>query len=449
MAKVESAIDFGDLPTGWSLVPVRSIVRKRRKLVGANSAAYKLLSLTLGGVIVRDLSGMKGKFPASFETYQEVEPGDLVLCMFDVEETPRTVGLSRHFGMITGAYDVYRSADTVALEYLTRLLLVLDENKALAPLYRGLRKTIPRSAFESLKVPMPTRAEQGLIVRYLHHAELRITKAVAAKQDVVRLLREGRLAMISETVLAGRRTAVERKESGVPGVGSVPTHWRIRRAKFVWRAVDVRSETGTEERLTVSAASGIVPRSSKNVTMFEAATYVGHKVAEPNDLVINSLWAWAGGLGVSNHHGLVSPVYGVYRLRDEAQCDPEFMHNLLRSNACQWQFQVRSKGIWRSRLSITDEAFFDMRLPLPPLDEQRSIAAMIRKQTTNVDKAIASVLDEIALLKEYRTRLISDVVTGKMDVREEAAKLPEIDPMELATVAVGENGDDEEASDDD
>lgn len=449
MANVESAIDFGDLPTGWSLVPVRSIVRKRRKLVGTNSAAYKLLSLTLRGIIVRDLSGMKGKFPASFETYQEVEPGDLVLCMFDVEETPRTVGLSRHFGMITGAYDVYRSDDAVALEYLTRLLLVLDENKALAPLYRGLRKTIPRAAFESLKVPMPTKEEQRLIVRYLDHAELRIAKAIAAKQDVVRLLREARLAMISETVLAGNGTDVARIESGIPGVGSVPAHWRIRRAKYVWKAVDVRSVTGTEERLTVSSASGIVPRSSKNVTMFEAATYVGHKVAQPNDLVINSLWAWAGGLGVSNHHGLVSPVYGVYRLRDNAQCDPEFMHNLLRSNACQWQFQVRSKGIWRSRLSITDESFFDMPLPLPPLDEQQSIAAKIRKQTTNVDKAITSVLDEIALLKEYRTRLISDVVTGKLDVREEASKLPEIDPMVLATVAVGENGDDEEASDDD
>jgi type I restriction enzyme S subunit len=309
--------------------------------------------------------------------------------------------------------------------------------------------SLRRPMLQNFPVPVPDLQEQGLIVRYLDHAELRIAKAIAAKQDVVRLLREARLAMISETVLAGNGTDVERMESGIPGVGPVPAHWRIRRAKYVWNGVDVRSVTGTEERLTVSSASGIVPRSSKNVTMFEAATYVGHKVVQPNDLVINSLWAWAGGLGVSNHHGLVSPVYGVYRLRDDAQCDPEFMHNLLRSNACQWQFQVRSKGIWRSRLSITDEAFFDMPLPLPPLEEQRTIAAAIRTQTSNVDRAIASVLDEIALLKEYRTRLISDVVTGKLDVRDEAAKLPDVDPMELVTVAVGENGDDEEATDDD
>jgi len=328
---------------------------------------------------------------------------------------------------------------------------------ALEPEYRNLRGVVgneERSGLSlqdirSFKIPVPSLEEQGLIVRYLDHAELRIAKAIVAKQDVVRLLREARLSIISETVLAGTETDVECLETGIPGVGSVPAHWRIRRAKYVWNAVDVRSVTGTEERLTVSSASGIVPRSSKNVTMFEAATYVGHKVVQPNDLVINSLWAWAGGLGVSSHHGLVSPVYGVYRLRDDAQSDPEFMHNLLRSNACQWQFQVRSKGIWRSRLSITDEAFFDMSLPLPPFEEQRTIAATIRKQTANVDMAIESVLQEIALLREYRTRLISDVVTGKLDVRDEAATLLEIDPMELATATVGENGDDEEATDDD
>jgi len=90
-----------------------------------------------------------------------------------------------------------------------------------------------------------------------------------------------------------------------------------------------------------------------------------------------------------------------------------------------------------------------MSLPLPPFEEQRTIAATIRKQTANVDMAIESVLQEIALLREYRTRLISDVVTGKLDVRDEAATLLEFDPRELATATVGENGDDEEATDDD
>ena len=441
---------IGGIPNRWEVHSLGSQLAAN-KSSNKGLVESRVLSLSYGRVIVKPLDKLRGLVPESFETYQNVEPGDIVIRPTDLQndQTSLRVGQSMHRGIITSAYICLRPTDSLNHRYASYLLAAYDFMKVFYGFGSGLRQNLDVKHIKHIPVPVPSLEEQGLIVRYLDHAELRIAKAIAAKQDVVRLLREARLAMISETVLAGSGTEAERMESGIPGVGSVPAHWRIRRAKYVWKAVDVRSITGTEERLTVSSASGIVPRSSKNVTMFEAATYVGHKVVQPNDLVINSLWAWAGGLGVSAHHGLVSPVYGVYRLRDDAQCDPEFMHNLLRSNACQWQFQVRSKGIWRSRLSITDEAFFDMPLPLPPLDEQRTIADTIRTQTANVDRAIASVLDEIALLKEYRTRLISDVVTGKLDVRDESAKLPDIDPMELATVAVGENGDDEEATDDD
>jgi type I restriction enzyme S subunit len=184
--------------------------------------------------------------------------------------------------------------------------------------------------------------------------------------------------------------------------------------------------------------------------MFEAASYMGHKIVEPGDLVINSLWAWATGLGVSMHRGIVSPVYGVYRLTDD-QCDVAYLDFLLRSNACQWQFQVRSKGIWKSRLSLTDEAFLDMLLVLPPLDEQKAIAQMITSRTAAIDAAMAAVENEIALLKEYRVRLISDVVTGKLDVRKDAASLKDVDPSELAAVLAGgaTSTDEEEGADGD
>ena len=145
--------------------------------------------------------------------------------------------------------------------------------------------------------------------------------------------------------------------SGDIGIGAVPESWKIVRAKEILRSRDVRSTTGSQERLTVSSASGVVPRSTKTVTMFEAASYVGHKLVEPGHLVINSLWAWAGGLGVSRFSGLVSTAYGVYEIRRESEVDPWYLDFLLRSNPCQWQFQVQSKGIWKSRLQLTDHAF--------------------------------------------------------------------------------------------
>jgi type I restriction enzyme S subunit len=96
------------------------------------------------------------------------------------------------------------------------------------------------------------------------------------------------------------------KATGLPGLGDVPESWCVLRGKNVFRVIDVRSEAGSEELLTVSSVDGVLPRSQKTVTMFKAESYVGHKLCWPGDLVINSLWAWMQGLGIARHHGLVS-----------------------------------------------------------------------------------------------------------------------------------------------
>ena len=110
------------------------------------------------------------------------------------------------------------------------------------------------------------------------------------------------------------------KPSGVPWLGDMPEHWDLKRGKMLFRCIDVRSNDGSEELLTVSSDRGVVPRSTATVTMFKAESYVGYKLCWPDDLVINSLWAWGRGLGVSRHHGIVSSAYGVYRLRPESGC---------------------------------------------------------------------------------------------------------------------------------
>ena len=105
------------------------------------------------------------------------------------------------------------------------------------------------------------------------------------------------------------------KDPGVPWLGKVPEHWEVKRGKAIFCCIDVRSTTGEEELLTVTSDRGVVPRSSATVTMFKAESYLGYKLCWPGDLVINSLWAWGRGLGVSRHHGIVSSAYGIYRLR--------------------------------------------------------------------------------------------------------------------------------------
>ena len=156
------------------------------------------------------------------------------------------------------------------------------------------------------------------------------------------------------------------KDSGVPWLGEVPEHWEVTRGKNLFRCIDVRSSTGKEELLTVSSERGVVPRRSATVTMFQAESYLGYKLCWPDDLVINSLWAWARGLGVSSYHGIVSTAYGVYRLRPDSNCDPRFINELVRSTPFHWELQVRSKGVWTSRLQLTDDSFLGAPFPKPP-----------------------------------------------------------------------------------
>ena len=165
--------------------------------------------------------------------------------------------------------------------------------------------------------------------------------------------------------------------------------------------------------LTVSSQRGVIPRETASVTMFKAESYVGYKLCWPDDLVINSLWAWAQGLGVSQYHGIVSSAYGVYRPLPKA--DARFMHLLVRSVPFQWELQVRSKGIWISRLQLTDEAFLGAPFPLPPLSEQRAIVRYLDHVDRRISRYITAKRKLIDLLEEEKQAIINQAVTRGLD----------------------------------
>ena len=205
------------------------------------------------------------------------------------------------------------------------------------------------------------------------------------------------------------------KPSGVEWLGDVPEHWTVKRGKALFHCIDVRSSTGEEELLTVSSERGVVPRSSATVTMFKAESYAGYKLCWPNDLVINSLWAWARGLGVARHHGIISSAYGVYRLRPSYTKYSAYVHDLVRSTPFNWELQVRSKGIWISRLQLTDEAFLGAPFPLPPSQEQAAIVRYLDHAARRIRRYIRAKQKLITLLEEQKQALIHQIVTRGLD----------------------------------
>lgn len=212
-------------------------------------------------------------------------------------------------------------------------------------------------------------------------------------------------------MIEGLRPYSEYKESGLPWLGKVPSHWVTKRGKSYMTAIDRRSVAGKEELLTVSSARGVIPRKMAKVTMFKAESYTGYKLCWPGDLVINSLWAWAGGLGVSQNHGIISTAYSVYRPRPSAQMNARFLHELVRSSSFKWELHVRSKGIWISRLQLTENSFLDAPIPLPPPDEQAAIVRFLGHANRKIDSFIRAKRKLIRLLDEQKQVIIHRAVT--------------------------------------
>ena len=288
--------------------------------------------------------------------------------------------------------------------------------------------------FGALPVPNPPYSEQTAIVRFLDRATSCIDRYIEVKEKLIKLLEAHKRAIIHEAV-TGRidvrtgRPYAHYKPSGVEWLGAVPEHWDVRPAKWHFREIDERSETGSEELLSVSHLTGVTPRSEKNVTMFEAASNVGHKLCIPGDLVINTMWAWMAALGMARQAGIVSPSYAVYRPINESPLCRDYAELMLRSTPYQSEYKCLSTGIRPSRLRLYPDVFLRIKLICPPPKEQSMIIDFVNQESADTDHAVRLMRKEIATLQEYSACLIADVITGKLDVRDAAAKLPDTEPL--------------------
>lgn len=349
--------------------------------------------------------------------------------------------LQTDVGFGSTEFIVLRAMAALLPEFLYRITTLPQFRKLGADAMTGAagQQRVPLSFIADFLAPIPPLPEQAAIVRFLDHADRHIRRFIATKRRLIELLNEQKQAIIQRAVTRGLDPKVRLKPSGIDWLGDIPAHWDKKPAKYSIREIDERSSSGTEELLSVSHITGVSPRSQKNVTMFMAASYVGHKLCRPGDLVINTMWAWMGALGVARQTGIVSSSYAVYRLRRPDAFVPEFLDYLLRTRPYISEYTCRSIGIRSSRLRLYPEQFLRILLIQPPREEQGRIVDQIAQETQEFDAAIDRAQREIELIREYRTRLISDVVTGKLDVRGvELSRLEEaeaVEPVELEEAA--------------
>jgi type I restriction enzyme S subunit len=199
------------------------------------------------------------------------------------------------------------------------------------------------------------------------------------------------------------------KDSGVKWLGEIPSHWETIKSKYIWQEQFATSENGTEELLSVSQYDGVTP--SKGDSRSESLK--GYKIVKENDLVINIMLAWLGGLGVSKHNGIVSPAYCTYKMTGGA--NPHFLHYLYKTPLYLSEFARHSTGVVPSRWRMYTDDFGQVLTLLPPLSEQNAIASYLDSVTTQIDTAIEQQKKMIELLNERKQIIINNAVTKGLD----------------------------------
>lgn len=408
----------GTVPSHWQVRRLGSFLNPVKQ---RNRPDLPLLSVARErGVFVRNLTGDDGNhnvIPDDLSNYKVAPVGSLVINKMKAWQG--SMGIAPIDGIVSPAYFVYR-VNVLDPYFAARLLRSKPYVAEFGRASDGVRVgqwDLSIDRMKAISVVVPPPAEQRAIVRFLNYAVRRVDRAISDHQKSTALLQERRQRVTMEAILGASNKNRLKEVDGFSDPVRVPHHWTVMRAKDVWRESDTRSTTGDEELLSVSHLTGVTRRSSKNITMFKSASYVGSKLCEPNDLVINTMWAWMGALGVAREAGVVSPSYGVYRPKHCASLHPDYVENLLRTPQFIAEYNLRSRGITSSRLRLYPESFLRMKVPIPDYEEQAEIVATLKLRTASLDKVLGAKAREIRLLQEYKANLIVAAVTGDIDVR--------------------------------
>ena len=357
------------------------------------------------------------------------------------------IGIADSDGKGTPVYSVCKPKPQVNAYFYSYTLREMARNQWIQALAKGIRERssdFRYTDFASQLVPLPPPPEQTAIVRYLDHADERISRYISGKQKLIRLLEEEKQAVIHRAVTRGLDPNVRLKPSGVEWLGDVPVHWEVMPLRRV--AISrcdgpfgsgLKSSHYTDQGIRVVRLQNIghaqFNNSDSAFIAFSHYATLGDHTVEPEDLLI-------AGLGDENHpagRACVAPSFIVpamvkadcFRFRLFRQrINPEFAALQLTATAGDAS-SLLSTGATRQRTNL--QATAARPIAVPPTEEQSSIVRYLDKATADIGTAISHTRRQIELLQEYRTRLIADVVTGKLDVRGVAANLSdEVDAPE-------------------
>ncbi|QFP77462.1 restriction endonuclease subunit S [Deinococcus sp. AJ005] len=426
---------LGQVPEHWDVTPALAVY-KPREIKNKGMIEKTVLSLSYGRIVIKPEEKLRGLVPESFETYQIVEPGNIIVRTTDLQNDKNSlrIGHAKDRGIITSAYMCLETTDRVLNEFGYQYLNAYDLLKIIYGYGSGLRQNLDFKDIRRMPVLVPSHDEQNAIVRYLDHADRRIRRTIAAKQKLIKLLQEQKQVIIHQAVTRGLDPDVKLKPSGVEWLGDVPKGWEVKRLKSVCLDI-IDCKNRTPEQVddgeftvvrTTNIRNGQFKREGSFQTNLNNFTIWTQRGAPQEGDVFFTREAPVGeACLVPAGGGLCMGQRMMYFRPDPTQLNSKFLLHSIYGPMVQRYMDLELNGSTVGHLRLGQ--ITAIPLLICPVSEQEAIVKHIDHKSEELDKVISRAQSEISLLREYRTRLIADVVTGKLDVRDAAALLPELD----------------------
>lgn len=393
-----------EIPEHWEIIRNKNIFMEKKKSVGSQFEKYKLLSLSLKGVIERNLED-GGKFPASFEKYTIVNPKDLVFCLFDIDETPRTIGISKIEGMITSAYNIMAVKKDCA-KYMYYFYLYLDFIKGLKPYYSSLRKTVNIDTFNSFKILIPPIKEQEQIVNYLDWKINDIDRLIQLEKEKIKELNQ-----IMQFAIDSRYKILNIEDTTDMGI----------KIKFLANQITQRS---SESRRYIALENIISKKGMLNISFNELEFNSDGILVEKDMVIFGKLRPYLAKAIVIENKAVCSSEFLVLKPHKVL---PLYLKYLMLSS--KFIDLVDSSTYGTKMPRVNADFILNLKIVVPDLSEQKEIVERILEHENEVNKAIEIILRKIISMEYLKQSLISEVVTGKIDVRN--VVIPEYEKVTL------------------
>lgn len=408
----DSGIEWvGQIPKDWDVVPHKRVMHKVKKICEQYSGE-DIISLTMNGVIKRDLTA-GGKMPTSFDGYQYVKPNDLLLCLFDIDVTPRCVGVVKDYGVTSPAYSRFVMHDGYYNAYYDYLLRAIDDDKVFVHLSKNLRSSLTESDFGAIKTCVPSLAEQKRIVTFLDAQCAEIDNVLEKTRASIEEYKKLKQAVITQAVTKGIRGDRPMKDSGIEWIGEIPAEWDVIRNVFLYKEKSRLPEENAVS-LSLSQVDGLIATDDMKERSLKTSTYDGWKQVCTNDLVLNRFKGHLGVLFAASIEGMVSFHYGVYEpLR---QFDSKFFEYLYHSDAYKAILGLKSNGMTIGLQNLSNQNFYSVYSLYPPEEEQHEIIQYLDDKCSSIDALIVQKQEHFTEIENYKKSLIYEYVTGKKEV---------------------------------